>query len=125
MATESDGKDSDAVDPEESNVEVDDYAAGTIEKSRSRFSKRNQLRADGVRRLQHADAFPESDTMSHATQTNGLFSNPISKRDIDAYNDVLGKSKCISQGKRTMRSSDPISVDHQLIELPPTMKKTI
>ena len=75
--------------------------------------------------LQHADAFPESDTMSYATQTNGLFSNPISKRDMDAYNDVLGKSKHISQGKRTTRSSDPISVDHQLIELPPTMKKTI
>ena len=35
---------------------------------------------------------------------------------------MLGKSKQISQGKRTMCSSDPINIYHQLIELPPTIK---
>ena len=67
-------------------------------------------------------AFPEDRNTSCAVQTNSILKNPISKRDSDSCNEMLGKSKCIIQGKRTMRSSDPINVDDHLIELPPTIK---
>ena len=76
-----------------------------------------------MRRLHHVAAFPEDSTILHAVQNNSLCNNTISKRDIDACNDIMGRSKYTSQGKRTMRSSDPTNVNYQLIEFPPTMKK--
>ena len=47
---------------------------------------------------------------------NGIRNDPISRRDVDACDNMLGKSKCDDQGTRTMRSSDPLSVDLQMIE---------
>ena len=86
------------------------------------FSKRGRLRADRVRRLQHVSPFPEDYTAVHTAQINVIRNNPVRKRDVGTCNGMLGKIKCISQGKRTMHSSDPISIYHQLIELPPTIK---
>ena len=86
-----------------------------MEKSLSRFSKRDQLRVDRVRRLQHVADFPEDSTTSCAVQTNSLRNNTISNRDADVCSDILGRSKHISQGKRTIRSYNPINVDHYLI----------
>ena len=41
---------------------------------------------------------------------------------MQIYKGALGKSKHDSQGKTTMKSSDPIDVSNQLVELPPTIK---
>ena len=98
----------------EKQVKIDD-AIDTVEKSRSRFSKRDQLRVDKVRMLQHVAAFLEDITTLHAIQTNSLHNNPISKREMHACNDIMGRRKHISQGKRTIRSYNPINVDHYLI----------
>ena len=92
VVTESDGQDSNVVTFEESNVEAEesgrptynqvrfDDTIDTVDKSRSRFSKRDQLRKDRVRRFQHVEAFPEDITMACAVQTNSVRNNTISKR---------------------------------------------
>ena len=79
---------------------------------RIRFSKRDQLREDRVRRLKHVTTFPEDCAIMCAVQTDGVRNNPISKRDTDICNDMIVKSKHIIQGKRSMPSSDPINIDH-------------
>ena len=75
VVTESDVQDSNDVIVEERKVEdeesgrptnkqvIFDDAIDTVVKSRSRFSKRDALRADRVRRLKHVVAFPENSTM--------------------------------------------------------------
>ena len=53
--------------------------------------------------------------------TNGIKNNPISKRDVQICQEMLGRSKYISQGKTTMKRSDAIDVSNQTVELPKTM----
>ena len=91
----------------------------TIVKSRSRVSKRDQIKADRVRRLQHVAGFPSDETSIYSVLTNGIKNNPISKRDVQICNDVLGRIKCIAQGKTTMKQSDPVDVNSQIVKLPP------
>lgn len=68
-------------------------AIDTIEKSKARFSKRDQLAADRVRRVQHVAGFPSDDTLIYSVMTNGIKNNPISKRDILICKDMLVKSR--------------------------------
>ena len=96
-------------------------AIDTVKKSRARFSRRDQLRADRVRRLQHVAGFPSDETLTHSVVTNGIENNPISKRDVQICQEMLGRSKCISQGKTTMKRSDAIDVNKQTVELPNTI----
>ena len=99
------------------NVRLAD-AIDTVAKSRTRFSKRDQIRTDRVRRLQHVTGFPSDETTLYSVSTNGIKNNPISRRDVQTCYDVLGKSKYVAQGKTTMRSSEPIDVNSQTVELP-------
>ena len=134
VVTKSDGKGSNAITFEESKVDTEESgrpthkkvmfydAIYTVEISRSRFSKTDQLQVDRVRSLRRVAAFPEYSTTSYAVHNNSLRNNVISERDMDVCNDMLGRSKCVSQGIRTMRSSNTINVHNQLIELSPTTK---
>ena len=73
-----------------------------VEKSRLRFSKRDQVRADRIRRLQHVAGCPSDDTLVYSVLTNGIKNNPISQRDIEMCKDMLGRSKYLAKGKTTM-----------------------
>ena len=44
----------------------------TIEDSRSGFYKRDQKKADVVRRFQHVSWFPSEDTIAYSAITNGI-----------------------------------------------------
>ena len=73
-----------------------------------------------MRRAQCVAGFPSDDTLLCSVLTNGIKNNHISKRDVQTCQDMLGRSKYVSQGKTTMRASDPIDVISQTVELPPT-----
>ena len=94
-------------------------AIDTIAKSRDRFSKRDQLAADRVRRLHHVSGFPSDDALVYSVLTNGIKNNLISKRDMIICKDMLGKSRHVAQGKTTMKSSTPLDANTQRVELPP------
>ena len=59
-------------------------AAATIAGSRSKFSKRDQIRADKVQRLQHMAGFPSDETLIYSVMTNGARNNLISRRGFPA-----------------------------------------
>ena len=88
---------------EKTNVDSNREAIVTIEGTRSNFSERDQTRGDRVRRLQHVAAFPSDKTLTFSVMTNGTRNNPISRRYIDVRDEMMGKSKHDSQGKRIMR----------------------
>ena len=67
------------------------------------FYKRDQLWADKVRRLQHVSGFPSDKTLVYSVMTNDIRNNPISRRDIQICDEMLGKSVHAAKGKRTMR----------------------
>ena len=89
-------------------------------KSCSRFSKRDKLRADTVRRLQYVEAFTSDINLVYSVMTNSVRNNPISRRDINVYNDIIVRSKNIAQGKTTMTSYDPIDYNNHIVESPQT-----
>ena len=93
----------------------------TIDKSRARLSKRGQLRADRVRRLQHVAGFLSDDALVYSVMTNGIKNNPISKRDIEICKDMLGRSKYLAKGKSTMKAPETADVQAQTAELPLTI----
>ena len=67
-----------------------------VTKSRDRFSKRDKLRADRVRRLQHVASFPLDETLKYSVMTNGIKNNQIMVRDIEMCIDMLDKSRYIT-----------------------------
>jgi hypothetical protein len=73
-------------------VSVDD-AIDTITKSKINFSKSDQLKASRVRRFQHVAAHPSDETIIYSAMTNGIWNNPVTKRDITMALDMLGKSR--------------------------------
>ena len=100
----------------------DREAIETVTGSRARFTKRDQLKADIVRRFQHVAAFPSDRTLMYSVVTNGIKNNPITKRDVELCTEMLGKSKYMAQGKTTMKGAEAVDKDAQLIELPPMVK---
>ena len=78
------------------NLDSNAEAISIVEGSKSNFSKIYQIRGDKVRRLQHADAFTSDQTLTCSVVTNGMRNNPISRRDIDVCNKILGKSKYLN-----------------------------
>ena len=94
-------------------------AIDTIPKSRARVSKRDQIRYDRVRRLQHVAAFPCDETITYSVMTNGVRNNSINRRDIKTCQDMLGDSRYIAQGKTTMKPPSEIDADIQTVELLP------
>ena len=91
-------------------------AIKTVTKSRDRFSKRDQLRANRVRRLQHVASFPSDEILKYLV-TNSIKNNPITVRDIKMCVDMLGKSRYIAQGKSIAKSSTLVEVHSQTVEL--------
>ena len=51
--------------------------------------------------------------------TNGIRNNTFRRRVIKIYNEMLGKIKNFVQVQSTMRSSDPIDANNQIVGLPP------
>ena len=49
----------------------------TIEESRKKFSKRDQIKADSVTRFQYVAGFPANSTIIHSVNTNSIKNNPI------------------------------------------------
>ena len=98
-----------------------DEAIETVMGSSGKFSKRDQIRADRVRRLQHVAGFPSDETLTYSVMTNGIRNNPISRRDIKICNEMLGKSMHAAKGKRTMKQSDPVDVSSQVVEILPSI----
>ena len=71
-------------------VRIEEDAIDTTSKSRSSFSKRDQIRADKVHRLQHVEAFKSEETLIFSVITNEIRNNPVNRRDIKMYNEMLG-----------------------------------
>jgi hypothetical protein len=83
-------------------------AIDTIEKSKQKFSKRDQLRASRVRRFQHVAAHPSDETIIYSAMTNGIKNSPITKRDVKMAYDMLGRSKYGVEGKTVRRQPDSV-----------------
>lgn len=114
------GVDQDNTDNGDSHVAgVLGAAIDTIENSRKRFTKRDQLKADRVRRFQHASGFPSDGTLINSCKTNGVKNNPIAQRDILICKDMLGPSLRAAKGKTTREQPDAVDAKLQSVELPP------
>ena len=96
-------------------------AIETITRSQSKFSKRDQIWADKVRRLQHVSGFPSDEKLVYSVMTNDIRNNPISRRDIQICDEMLGKSVYATKGKKNMRQSNPIDDNNQVVEVSPSM----
>ena len=94
-------------------------AIDTIKKSKENFSRKDQLRANRVRRFQHVAAHPSDDTIIYSAMTNNIKNSPITKRDVKMACDMLGKSRYGIQGK-TVRGQ-PSQVIAESMPLPTTI----
>ena len=65
---------------------IEEDAIETMSKNWSRFSERDQIKDDKVRRLQHVAAFPSENTLRYLVKTNWIRNNPISRKDIKIFN---------------------------------------
>ena len=86
-------------------------AIDTVEKSKQNFSKKDQLRANRVRRFQHVAAHPSDETIIYSAMTNSIKNSPITKRDVKLAYDMLGKSKYGIQGKTVRGQPDQVITD--------------
>jgi hypothetical protein len=86
-------------------------AIDTVEKSKQNFSKRDQNRADRVRRFQHVAAHPSDETIIYSAMTNGIKNSPITKRDVKMAYDMLGRSKYGIEGKTVRHQPDAVVTD--------------
>ena len=91
---------------------VDKPVIDTIKYSRSRFTKRDQLKADRVRRFKHVAGFPSDETLIYSCSTNGIKNNPMTTRDVKIAADILGRSPYVAKGKTTR--TQPSTVDGKL-----------
>jgi len=98
-------------------------AIGIIKDSRKRFSKRDQVKANVVKRFQHVAGFPADFTLIYSVNTNSIKNNPITQRDIELSLEMLGPSRYIAQGKTT--KTQPEGVDNTLrkIDIPRIIKQ--
>ena len=72
--------------------------------------------------MQHAESFTPNKKLIHFVVTNGIKNNLITKRDTDAFYDMLGPSEYDSKGKTTMKQSETIDVYRQLLAPPESIK---
>ena len=86
------------------------------------FYERDQVRADKVGRHKCIAAFPSNEMLIHSVMTNGINNSLITMSDIKTCRFILRKSRYISQGKTTMKSSSAIDVDRKIVELLPIIK---
>ena len=71
----------------------------TVTASKKRFSKRDQLKAETVRRFQHVAGVPSDATIFHSVTTNRIKNNTLTRRDVIITNEMLRQSKYAAQGK--------------------------
>ena len=91
----------------------------SVEESKKRFTKRDQIRANLVRRFQHVAGHPSDATISYSAATNAIKNSPITRRDVKLAMDMLGTSKYAIEGKTTR--TQPAAVDQEIIQVPPTI----
>jgi hypothetical protein len=94
-------------------------AIDTVEKSKQNFSKKDQARANRVRRFQHVAAHPSDETIIYSAMTNSIKNSPITKRDVKMAYDMLGRSKYGVQGKTVRRQ--PGAVIPESMPIPTTI----
>ena len=61
-------------------------------------------------------------TLIYSVSTNSIKNNPLTKRDIEIYNEILGCSRYALKGKTTIYSSELIDSNSQLITVLETIK---
>ena len=71
-------------------VRFEEDTIDTIDQSRGKNSKIHQKKADMMRRLQHAEAFPSGANLIYYFGTNGIKNNPLTKRDVEMCDEMLG-----------------------------------
>ena len=84
---------------EDDKINALDNAIYTIEKSRSKFSRRDQLKADRTRRFQHTSGFLADDKLLHSLGNNGIKNKHITVRDVSIINGMLGDNVHAAQGE--------------------------
>ena len=52
-----------------------------------------------MRRFQYVAGVPSDSAITYSASTNGIKNNPITRRDVLASVDMLGRSNCAAQGK--------------------------
>ena len=103
-------------------VRFEDDETCTMSKSRYMFSKRHQLKADQVIRLQHVAAFLAKITLLCSFGINCIKNNPMTPEDAEISENMLGLIKCLSEGKTTMNSPKLVDSGRKMIEVPPKIK---
>ena len=103
------------------NVE-DKSPIDTLEASKKRFSKRDQLKAELVRRFQHVAGVPSDETIIHSVNTNGIRNNPLTKRDALIAYEMVGRSEHAAQGKTKRCQPSAVDVHLQTVEVPIIIK---
>lgn len=93
----------------------------TEEKSKARFSARDQEQAAIVRRFQHVSGHPSDETITYSVSTNGVQNSPITKRDVKLANDMLGRSKFAIHGKTVKSKPDAVNAKENIVAVPPTI----
>ena len=106
------------------NVNNDEEVAiVTLEDSKKRFSKRDRLKAELVRRFQHVAGVPSDATLIHLVTTNGIRNNPITKRDILIAHEMLARSKYAAKGKTKRCQPSAVDMHQQTVEVPRVIKE--
>ena len=93
----------------------------TVVDNKSKFTKRDVLRAELVCRLQHIAAHPSDNTILHMATKKPIKDSPIVPCDIRLAKAILGHSVYGINGKRTFRSKDPVQIQEQIL-LPQSVK---
>ena len=66
---------------------------------------------------------PSNETIIHSCLTNGIKNNPITKRDVEICDDMLGPSSYAAKGKTTRTKLDAIDTKAQMVEVPLAVRK--
>ena len=101
----------------------EEVAIETLEDSKKRFSKRDRLKAELMRRFQHVAGVPADTTLIHLANTNGIRNNPITKRDILIAHEMLERSKYAAKGKMNRRQPSAVDIHQQTVEVPHVIKE--
>ena len=83
----------------------------TVDGNKRKFSKRDVKRAKATRRFERIAAFPGDETMRTAVINNTVKNSPITLRDIELTNQMLGKDMYALQGKGTQKKNMIVNTD--------------
>ena len=108
---------------DDDKIDVLDDAIDTIAKSRRKFSRRDQLKADRTRHFQHVSGFLANYTLLHSLGNNGVNNSPITVRDASITNDMLGANIYTVQGKQMKHQPDVVDIDEQTVAVLPHISK--